>query len=1705
MPSPTPAPSAAAKVVGPLDLEACDLSGYVPCEQQTAALAVPVAGTGMALTYSSEWAPGRLDRPVWDAASLGLGGWSIDVVQRYDAANGVLLGGDGSWRLVAPVDVGSGETAIASYDGQLVYIFDASGRHVRTVDGTTGITLLTIAYDDAGLLLSIDGTRDGEPASLRVRRDENGLPQALAAADGAATTVGVDNAGDLNAVIDPTGAVVRTTWASGGLVTSVTWPTGGLSQYEYDSAGRLSATKDPDGVRVQWQRTAADGSVEISVASAGGISSTYRSEQVAGSLRRTYIAPDGTTTVEDEDAGGHRAVVLPDGTKINLGAQPDPRWGMQAPILTPFVQTRPDGVEYRAETTRTADVPSGGSLFEAQTSASYTADGSTWLETYDPTTRTLTATDPEQRVSSATFDDADRVVAAVAPGQPDVAYAYDDSGRLASETVGSGADAATSTYTYDGSTGTATITLPDGSVQATAVDGDGRPVQLTGADGATTAVLYDAAGRAVQARPPGHPSFTVGTSPGGRPTAWLPPTVSDDGSYELDSYTADGQLASVTGPGSRSLAFEYDTAARLVGMRSGRGQVVDSYDPSTGLLATSTAPGNVATSYGYSAGVLTTISWSGPVQGRVDAPIDAAGRVTSISVNGADPWALAYDTAGGLTALGDLTISRDPSSGLPMDTTVGVVTTHDEYDDQGRLVRAVTTVAGEQVLEQDYTYDSLSRIAGVTVTNGTSSAANTTAITYADGRLAGVSLDGVVQEQDSYDPAGNRVTVVSPAATVAATYDDRDRLLTWGDVTYQYAPDGTLLQQTGPAGVTAFQYDDTGSLLSSTVPDGRQVQYTVDAEGRRVGRSVDGVLTSGYVYGPDGQLAAQLDGSGAVVARFAWDDAGRLAYVIRDGHTYRAITDQVGSPILVVDAASGQVVEKMQYDAWGRLLSDSGTAPFTIGFAGGLQDPDTGLVLFGARDYDPVVGRWTSSDPIRFQGGDANLYRYAGGDPVNQTDPSGLMLPTLPNFHLPSLPKLHLPSFPHIPSPSFKPPPTTPGVPKAPPPPAPAPPKTPPAGGPRTFGCHYAVLCNSDPDAHDYYCLGYKCEFGRGIVCQGLCSRVPGHFFCLGSCYNPTSPLVCHLCEYGDPHFQTADGVPFDFQAAGEFLIAASADGSVVLQARQEPLPVGSDVSITSAMAVGVAGDRVMVSIIAGTAVEAGSSSSASDVLTVSANGNPVTGADVSMRLPNGGILERHGALVTIDWPSGTHLFIERHAYNLNYGLTPDAAIAPTLRGLGGSEDGDPSNDLTGRDGVVLDPSDPDFFNKLYHQFGDSWRITQAESLFDYAPGQDTSTFTLPDFPIAPATIDMLDPDTRAQAEALCKAVGVTTEPGLTNCILDVGVTGDSSYAAGAAAFAASNGPAANAVQNGVLQGFVFGQIVTGEISDPAVRDRYTFAGTAGEVIYLAATNTTCVDGLYWRLLLPDGNTKTEAVACHDLGRVVLSTAGTYTVEVYSDGTATGAYGFRADEAPTPKVDTLTIGDTITGTLAQIGEWHDYTFSGTAGEVIYLAATNTTCVDDLYWRLLQPDGSTQTVAATCRDMGRVVLSTAGTYTVEVYSDRMATGPYSFETVAAPPPTVASLTIGNTITGTLAQIGEWHDHTFSGTAGQVVNLVTTETTCVDGLYWRLLQPDGSTQTVAATCRDLGVVTLPVDGTYTIEVYSDSTATGGYSFTTSAGSP
>jgi RHS repeat-associated protein len=149
-------------------------------------------------------------------------------------------------------------------------------------------------------------------------------------------------------------------------------------------------------------------------------------------------------------------------------------------------------------------------------------------------------------------------------------------------------------------------------------------------------------------------------------------------------------------------------------------------------------------------------------------------------------------------------------------------------------------------------------------------------------------------------------------------------------------------------------------------------------------------MVEGFLYRDELQPAAWLNGDGSVRARFVYGGKANVPeYMVTSaGATYRLVTDQVGSMRLVVDMASGALIERLDWDEFGNVLSDSAPRTQPFGFAGGLRDSDTGLTRFGGRDYDPGTGRWTTKDLAGLEG-DLNVYEYAANDPISHIDPSG--------------------------------------------------------------------------------------------------------------------------------------------------------------------------------------------------------------------------------------------------------------------------------------------------------------------------------------------------------------------------------------------------------------------------------------------------------------------------------------------------------------------------------------------------------------------------------------------------------------------------------------------------------------------------------------------------------------------------------------------
>jgi hypothetical protein len=274
----------------------------------------------------------------------------------------------------------------------------------------------------------------------------------------------------------------------------------------------------------------------------------------------------------------------------------------------------------------------------------------------------------------------------------------------------------------------------------------------------------------------------------------------------------------------------------------------------------------------------------------------------------------------------------------------------------------------------------------------------------------------------------------------------------------------------------------------------------------------------------------------------------------------------------------------------------------------------------------------------------------------------------------------------------------------------------------------------------------------------------------------PTPPACIGECggSFGDPHLTTFDGVHYDFQQVGEFVAVKSDLNDLQIQIRQRPFNGSRQVAGNCAVAFEVAGHRVGIYL-----QDDGTTRTLVD-------GQPVTVSSSGLTLSGGGtVTEPNGTYEVVTWPDGSFVAVDSAGRTyLGLSLSLSQAQRGHVTGLFGNADGDPANDLATRDGVVLtQPATP---AQLYGAYSASWRISQAESLFDYATGESTATFTDLAFPYGSISIDQLPDANRQAAIAACTAAGIPPGPLFDACVLDVALSGDLD-AATAAAIAAQS------------------------------------------------------------------------------------------------------------------------------------------------------------------------------------------------------------------------------------------------------------------------------------------------------------------------------
>ena len=257
-------------------------------------------------------------------------------------------------------------------------------------------------------------------------------------------------------------------------------------------------------------------------------------------------------------------------------------------------------------------------------------------------------------------------------------------------------------------------------------------------------------------------------------------------------------------------------------------------------------------------------------------------------------------------------------------------------------------------------------------------------------------LDGVIQHR-SHSPS-NEITSINgnPVASdsngnttsyvgVGYSYDEENRL-------YQAAPQvGNVLGQ--------YFYDVFGRRVSKTDNFGVQTFYYYDGWRTIEEQSSPGVTQATYVFGNYPDEALTMD---------------------RGGATYYYHQNALWSAFALTDA-NGKGVEGYQYDPYGYqtlvLPGQDGILDFgdddvflpgaksSVGnpFLSTEQryDPETGFLYYKNRYNSTIFGRFMSRDPIDYAAGDMNLYAYVGGNPTNLTDPTGKVVTVIDGDNTP--------------------------------------------------------------------------------------------------------------------------------------------------------------------------------------------------------------------------------------------------------------------------------------------------------------------------------------------------------------------------------------------------------------------------------------------------------------------------------------------------------------------------------------------------------------------------------------------------------------------------------------------------------------------------------------------------------------------------------
>ena len=492
---------------------------------------------------------------------------------------------------------------------------------------------------------------------------------------------------------------------------------------------------------------------------------------------------------------------------------------------------------------------------------------------------------------------------------------YDAYGRLVKIEEFNGSDVYATAYSYDAMGNLIRIVDAKGNVTTMTYDSLGRRTSLSDPDMGEWLYWYDANGNMIAERDAKGEVVHYVYDPLNRLVKKDYPSGVDV-EYEYDNpsvpYSAGRRTRVVDASGVTSSYYdELGREIKTVKQIDGTDYVVERIFDSAGRVICLRYPDGENLFYAYnSAGLIEAVVGSGVYVRRVD--YDAQGRITFIEYGNGVRTDQTYD------ALRLLTVRTN--DGAFQDLSY-------EYDAAGNITKLVDRLRG---MEKRFEYDGLNRL---TYASGPYGAQR-----YAYDELGNlIEKDGINYQ---YGQAGKKPHAVTAGSDgFAAVYDPNGNMI-WrrdhnGETLYSYDFDDRLRRVERNSQVVAeFVYDGGGGRVKKITPESSRIYI-------------------GSLYEADNR---------GWTAKHIFLGMQRVATVEEGGvHFYHP--DHLGSASLVTDE-HGSLIQLIEYDPFGGIAVSSGSGDARYRFMGKESDDETGLVYFGARYYDPMLGRFTTPDPL---------------------------------------------------------------------------------------------------------------------------------------------------------------------------------------------------------------------------------------------------------------------------------------------------------------------------------------------------------------------------------------------------------------------------------------------------------------------------------------------------------------------------------------------------------------------------------------------------------------------------------------------------------------------------------------------------------------------------------------------------------------------